>query len=293
MPSRTDQALREAFSRAMQTRRSHGYSRSDPVNAFDIATRCGLAIIFRDEKSLEGMYLRAPAPMIFLPSCRHRPRGRIVFSCAHELGHHVLGHGTHADKYVAQYGTNLRHRTLEEDVADLFAATLLMPRDAVRLALERHRASADSLTAREAYVLATALDVGYTSLLFQMSQRLGLLEPSVADRLARRKVKDIKCEIAGSPIQPRLLPIECVWNGRIVELEVDELAIVGNGISDAALPLCADEGSTPAGRMWKATTPGIRRTTINDCDVEVRVARHGYTGLNRYRHLEEAEDGND
>ena len=93
-------AAREAMRSAFATRRALGIAREDPVNVFDVAIALGVEVRFQDAPSLEGMFARDPHPLILLPSSRHRPMPRIRYSCAHELGHSQLGHGTHVAEYL-------------------------------------------------------------------------------------------------------------------------------------------------------------------------------------------------
>lgn len=151
----TNSGLRRAF----EARNRLSVSRSDPVNVFDACQELGIQVRFVDCKSLEGMYCRAPRLSIFLPSSRHRPRGRQGFSCAHELGHHELGHGTRADKYVA--GTSAQSaRAPEEIAADIFAAHFLMPRQAVVRALRLRNWELAQLTPQQGFTLAGLFGVG-------------------------------------------------------------------------------------------------------------------------------------
>src|SRR5512138_568360 len=115
---------------ALQLRRSLALAREEPVNVFDVATTIGVDVIFLDRPSLEGMFVRDPDPVILLPCRLHRPPGRISFSCAHELGHFQLGHGTTVDEYVED--KSARHEKSDEEIAaNTFASSLLMPRQAV------------------------------------------------------------------------------------------------------------------------------------------------------------------
>ncbi|HHK41728.1 MAG TPA: ImmA/IrrE family metallo-endopeptidase, partial [Planctomycetaceae bacterium] len=121
---------RIAMRKALQLRRMLSVPRQAPVNVYDVASATGVEVRFVDRPSLEGMFYRGPHPKILIPSWQHRPRGRIAFSCAHELGHFQLGHGTQVDEYVEE-SQEPGAKSDEEFAADTFAATLLMPRQAV------------------------------------------------------------------------------------------------------------------------------------------------------------------
>ncbi|WFU14462.1 ImmA/IrrE family metallo-endopeptidase [Bradyrhizobium sp. CB3481] len=46
--------------------------------------------------NMEGMYQKRISPCIHLSA--RRPLARRAFNCAHELGHHVFGHGSSIDE---------------------------------------------------------------------------------------------------------------------------------------------------------------------------------------------------
>ena len=48
---------------------------------------------------MEGLYLRQEKPEIWIGL---RPLVRHTFNCAHELGHHVFGHGSTLDELTAE-----------------------------------------------------------------------------------------------------------------------------------------------------------------------------------------------
>jgi hypothetical protein len=142
---------------------------------FDVASSIGVEVQFLDLPSLEGMFYRGPDPKIILPSLKHRPRGRVVFSCAHEVGHFDLGHGTRVDKYVEKDDARRRELSLEELGADTFASTLLMPRPAVLARFSCRGWTIDAASAVDLYRVAVELDVGYGTLCKHLRHGLELV----------------------------------------------------------------------------------------------------------------------
>lgn len=140
----------------MQLRRNLSIPREAPVNAFDIADMIGADVRFLDTPSLEGMLVRDPGLRVLLPSTKHRPFGRILFSCAHEVAHHYLGHGTRVDSYLAEANGRAPYSD-EEFLADSFAGHLLMPRPAVVAAFDRRSWSVEDVTPRQAFIVAGEL----------------------------------------------------------------------------------------------------------------------------------------
>ena len=94
------QMARMAAMVALRTRNKAGATLGQAICVYDLAEHLGIEVRFLDIPSMEGFYSKNPGPLILLSTLR--PAGRRVFTCAHELGHHVLGHGTrrHVHMYV-------------------------------------------------------------------------------------------------------------------------------------------------------------------------------------------------
>ena len=127
-PTRKDLA-RRAMLKADEVRDRFDIAPQASVNVFDL---CGelfnpKILVRFQEISMEGLYLRQAKPEIWLGL---RPLVRRVFNCAHELGHHVFGHGSTLDELKTEGDED---RTFEPDefLVNTFAGYLLMPRLAV------------------------------------------------------------------------------------------------------------------------------------------------------------------
>ena len=66
-----------------------------PLCIYKLCETHGVTVRFVDV-NMEGMYQRSAAPRIFISSLR--PVARRAFNCAHELGHHLFGHGSTVDQ---------------------------------------------------------------------------------------------------------------------------------------------------------------------------------------------------
>lgn len=82
--------VRQAVTAALRVRSDLGIALDVPVCPFDVAEALELDVHLRAIPSLEGMY-SPNGPHIVIGSTR--PAGRRAFTCAHELGHRMLGHG--------------------------------------------------------------------------------------------------------------------------------------------------------------------------------------------------------
>jgi hypothetical protein len=263
--------------------------RESPLNVYDVAATIGVEVHFVDSPSLEGMFYRGPNPRILLPSWQHRPKGRIAYSCGHELGHFQLGHGTRVDEYIAapQGDTELSG---QEFAADTFAAGLLMPRQAVNDRFARRAWSVDAATPLQVFVVAGELDVGYETLLRHLRYGLSLVDDSWM--MSRLKVtpKQIRHDIACSDAPSRITVVDDHWPNVPIDLEIgDRIAIPA--------ALATHGGSVVAGpyrhgdyTIFVSARAGEDDLHVNGRSHRVRVARAGFCGLLKYRFLADPDE---
>ncbi len=139
---------------ALRTRKKYLSATANiPICPYNLADAMGFDIRFVKISSFEGMYL-ADESMILVSA--ERPEGRKRFTCAHELGHHVLGHGTKIDEIINS-GSN---KAIEQE-ADFFAAMLLMPLSVVKRAAHDIGINFDFVSHEQIYVLSKYLGVSY------------------------------------------------------------------------------------------------------------------------------------
>lgn len=68
-----------------------GVDLKNPTCIYGLCEAHNVSVRFNDI-NMEGMYDRTPKPRIHVSALR--PLARRTFTCAHELGHHVFGHGS-------------------------------------------------------------------------------------------------------------------------------------------------------------------------------------------------------
>ncbi len=244
----------------------------------------GLAVRFAGLPSLEGIYQAGHKPIIVLSALR--PPGRQAFTCAHEIGHHVFGHGTRFDEILDR--DEERVFEPEEYVAHRFAAALLMPKLAVEAAFARRGWDPSAPTAENLFVVAQDLGVGYTTLVSHLHHTLHLLSRDAATALERQPLKRLRRAIAGFEPAHDLFVVDQHWGERPVEVEVGDLLLVPPGSRGEGTAVC--ELTSPRTHLV-AVSPG-RAAVTREKDrwsVPVRVARRDYEGLARYRHLEDPD----
>src|SRR5205823_3063845 len=87
---------REAIEKSVEIREEFGYDFRSPICVYELCERAGVKVSFVADVSMEGVYAAFRKPTIVLSALR--PLSRRAFTCAHELGHHVFGHGSAIDE---------------------------------------------------------------------------------------------------------------------------------------------------------------------------------------------------
>lgn len=274
---------RVALRAALETRRSLGVDKAAPVCVFDVCERLDIEVRFVEAPTLEGMYVKEVDTIIVSAL---RPHGRQAFTCAHELGHKVHGHGTRVDA-VEQNLMTVAGR-LEEQLADTYASSLLMPSWAVHRALSRRSIAASEVTPVQAYLVAGQLGVGYETLVRQMCHSINALSEQRAAQLLRMTPRRIARSIyPGS--RGRLLLVDAAWEDVPLDLEVGDTAIVPPGAEVDGRSVKAIEPH-PLGVILEAVSPGVSRIfTHRGWAQFARVARKSFAGRSVFRHLEDPD----
>lgn len=285
-------SARTAVRAALSVRHRLGIDRSAPVCVFDLAERLGVEVKFRDEKSLDGMYFKLDPPVILVSA--HRPPGRQAFTCAHEIGHHELGHGTRVDRYVSD--SHYDH-DCDEQTANVFAANLLMPAAAVRRAFESRGWSASQCDPLQVYTVAAYLGVGYETLITQMRASLGLLAERRAKVLLKTTPKQVRRSVVGDDRCRYLVVADRAWDGGAIAIDVSatDLIVLPTSVELEGTSIQIDS-EIALGTLAVARRPGITRvqTTDGDWSVFVRVSRRTndqctYVGRSVFRHDEDPD----
>jgi IrrE N-terminal-like domain len=279
---------RQGLRAAMQLRRHLSLPREAAINAFDVARMVGADVRFLDAPSLEGMFVRDPGPRILLPSTKHRPKARILFSCAHEVGHQQFDHGTKADRYVEDGESGVGF-VADEYLADVFAGHLLMPRAAVMEAFERRRWSAEACTPHQAFAIASELGVGYGTLITHLNAAMEILSSNHRDALSKVSPKTIKSDLAGAIWPGPLTIADAAWRHAPIDIEISELLILptasGNGCGLLKL-----RGEHSGRSIYMAVRSGTGQLDIGGGPLSIRVARQHYIGPLKNRYLDDPDE---
>lgn len=276
---------RLALRGALEIRRRGQVPRDAPVCVFDLAERIGLEVRFCAGASFEGMYAKGSGALL-VPSLR--PPGRQAFTCGHEMGHWYFGHGSRIDE-LPEFAPDDR-ADLDEWVANLFAAYLLMPSWAVAHSFQRRGIDPTTCLPADLYAAACELGVGYETLIQHLRWSLRLITPARASELSAITPKAIRDCIIGKVTTKHLVVVGTEWIAGNIDLQVGHTALLPTGtvVEGTNVTVVSD---LPAGRLVQGQKPGIARVFVEGTPWAkfVRVSRAEFEGRSLYRHLEDPD----
>lgn len=172
--------LRQGMQAATDLRDQLDLDPFGPTDPYHAAERLGVKVRFLDT-SMEGFYFKQGTGSILLSSLRPVPRR--AFTCAHELGHHVFGHGSTIDQL--QEDQRPDSGKPDEVLANAFAAFFLMPSVGLRGAFARRGWHATTATPLQVFIVASQFGVGYVTLIKHLSYTLREISDARRTELAR------------------------------------------------------------------------------------------------------------
>ena len=277
---------RQANEKALEVRQRVGADFRSPVNVYDLCDALDIKVQFVDVGSMEGVLVRRGGSTIMISALRPVPRK--VFTCAHELGHHEFGHRAPVDQVTDR--TVATHTDPDEFLADAFGGFLLMPQRSVTRAFVSRGWDHATAGPTQYYTVACALGVGYGTLVTHVAYGLRLIDSTRAAVLGRTTLSSIRKSLLGQPTQAPLIVVDTQYALAAVDAEVGTLLLLPEGaepeVGTRALEIVAD---LAVGRLVRANHPGLARVhrSADGWAAMVRVSRHQYVGLARYRHLED------
>ncbi len=278
----------KAMCKSIDVRRQTGFDLISPLCIYGLCDQLNIKVRFVDISSMEGMYYKEEKPLIFLSALRPFPRR--AFTCAHELGHHIFGHGLRVDELIED-SEKYKDFNPDEFLVNSFAGFLLMPTLGVRKAFVDRGWNVACATPIQIFTIACYFGVGYETLIKHMTYALKMLDRTQAFSLLKVKPKDIRQKILGYPSSEPLIIADQHWSIPTIDAEVGSQLLLPN-TAEAANETITFQEDIPNGCLFRATRPGIVRVYCRDTKwaVFVRVCRHQFVGLSQYRHLEEPED---
>ena len=107
---------------SIATRSKAKCNQKSPICIYSVCEALGVKVRFNNI-NMEGMYQKGTPPRIHLSA--RRPLPRRGYNCAHELGHHVFGHGSSIDELREDLKASVKDP--KEFLVDAFAGFLMMP----------------------------------------------------------------------------------------------------------------------------------------------------------------------
>ena len=280
--------VKNATAAALRTRKKFEIPLWDPTNVYDVAEKLGVEVRFLDIPSMEGVYVNGVLPSIIISSLR--PPGRQFFTCAHELGHHILEHGEQYDELVG-IRTQIRPFDPKEFQADCFAGSLLMPKIAVSRIFSLRQLSPKTCAPEALYVIANWFGVGYNTLIHHMAKALKILSPIRANSLLQHRPIKLRSKILGRECRNHLIIIDHLWDGRCVDTQATDILHLPPRVTIEGV--CVEELEAGEKKtLARAVRPGTGRIMALDSSwsVRVRVSRKQYIGRGKYRFEEDISD---
>ena len=277
----------QAMQAAITTRAKAKLDQHSPICIYGLSEKLGVKVRFNDI-NMEGMYQRGTPPHIHLSA--NRPLPRRTFSCAHELGHHVFGHGSSIDE-LCEGTKEYSWEDAKEFLADSFAGFTLMPTLGLRRAFATRSWTPETATAAQIFTITCDFGVGYGTLLTHLSVGVNMISRTRAANLRRVTPKALRAEILGALTPEPLIVADRYHTGATLDAEVMMLLLLPPGTEVTGTSL-AHERDLADGRLFRAVRPGIVQVSAYNgaWTAFVRIAPKAYVGLAQYRHLEDDPD---
>jgi len=278
----------QAMQAASATRAKAKLDQTSPICVYGLCDALGVTVRFNNI-NMEGMYQGGVPPRIHLSACRPLPRR--AFNCAHELGHHVFGHGSSIDE-LREDAKEHTWDDPKEFVADTFAGFTLMPIIGLRRAFAIRGWTPETATAAQMFIIACDFGVGYATLPTHLSAGVNMISRGRAVALQRVTPKALRVDILGAVTPNPLIVADRHRAAPTLDAEVKTLLLLPHGTEAAGSGL-AFERDLANGRLYQAVGPGIiqAHADAGAWALFVRIAPEAYVGLAKYRHLEEDPDG--
>jgi Zn-dependent peptidase ImmA (M78 family) len=277
----------KAMQAAFSTRAKAKLDQHGPICIYGLCESLGVTVRFNNI-NMEGMYQRGAPPRVHLSACRPLPRR--AYNCAHELGHHVFGHGSSIDE-LREDAKKHPWENPKEFLADTFAGFTLMPTIGLRRAFATRGWRPETATPAQMFTIACDFGVGYRTLLTHLSVGVNMISLTRAEALKRTTPKALRAGILGTLTPEPLIVADRHRAGPTLDAEVEMLLLLPPGTEMTGACL-AFERDLADGRLFRAMRPGIVQASADSgaWATFVRIAHKAYVGLAQYRHLEDDPD---
>lgn len=273
----------QAIQAASDIRDQLDFDQFGPVDPFRAAELLGVKVVFLDS-SMEGFYFKQTPARVLLSSLR--PVARRTFTCAHELGHHIFGHGSTIDQL--QEDDRADSGKPDEVLANAFAAFFLMPTVGLRGAFSRRGWSCGTATPIQMYIVACQFGVGYVTILNHLSYTLGDLSAARRKELGRWSPQRIRREVLEDQYDALILVDEHNEAATFdLEKEAAILLPLKAQVSGEALRYVR---SLESFELYLAARRGRAKVSGVQTPFEVRVMPKEYVGAAANRFVEDPDE---
>lgn len=279
--------INQSIQASIRARKKAGLDLKSPTNIDRLCEAYGITVRFNDI-NMEGMYEKSSKPRIHVSALR--PLARRVFTCVHELGHHIFNHGSSIDELQDNL-YKYKDRPPEEILADSFAAFTLMPTLGIRHAFNIRKLNPETASASEIYAIACNFGVGQATLVNHIHYSLQMISKQRRDELGKITPKKIRTELLGTETSEPLIYVDQHFNASTLDVEVGTMLLLPHKVI-VDINMLSPKGSVQNGRIFQVFKTGITRVMIpgSEWATYIRVAKQNYVGLARYRHLEDEDE---
>jgi len=283
--------LVQAIKKAGQMRTRLKLNIFESVNIFDVCAKLPISVRFIDV-SMEGMYVNKgehPDSKVILISSL-RPLPRRVYTCAHELGHHLFGHGSKIDG-LNDEGVTTSVYDDDEYLVDAFAGAFLMPVAGVEAEFIKRKWDLKTVSAIQLYTISSIFGTGYSTLITHCKANKLISESRAMTLLKQTPSKLLQHAMGKAVANSHFKIIDDKTDITVLDLEIGNYLFLPSHFSAEGKHLRKLK-NTEYGIAFIAEHPGITQIysaqTGRGCFVRIQNA--GYIGLAENRHLEDKID---
>lgn len=252
-----------------------------PINIYDVCIELGIDVQFV-EINMEGLYINnIGTSKILLSSLR--PVARRVFTCAHELGHHVFNHGLKVDT-ISEENEDPDYKSDDEKLVDAFAAALLMPVGGIQTEFAQRDLDFVSATPTNYYTIASAFGVGYQTLITHCRVNNLIDEQKSVSLNKMTPAKIFKTEFGEVDEKTFFKIIDGESKINTIDLEVSNYIVLPSyfNVSEEFLEKHKD---SELGTLYRAKKTGVSSIHYREASHFIRIQPQNYIGYAEYRHL--------
>ncbi|OJX33603.1 MAG: hypothetical protein BGO86_02750 [Chryseobacterium sp. 36-9] len=271
---------KEAILKSAEIRLSLGYKMQEPLNIYDVCDKLSVDVRFLDV-NMEGLYVNNKnQPSILISSLRPAPRK--VFTCAHELGHHIFNDGFKLD--ILEEKDSI-FPNIQERRADAFAAHLLMPILGITAEFAKRNLNVKKANERQFYLISSLFGTGYSTLIKHCYYNKLINEIHYRELEKFTPGKILEAHYGISKKLPYKI-FDYYLNLNInLDLELGDLIIVPENF-DVDNKYFKYLKHSHDDVVYQAIRVGITNILTDDGANFLRIQPKNYNGCSKYRHLE-------